>query len=549
MKKMTIDGGRQRACFGAILEMAGLGFAVVFAVLAGLGNSVAGTEAQKLPLISGVFTDHMVLQREKPVPVWGWGRAGESITVEFGPQKKTVLAGPDGKWMAKLDPMPASDESREMVVTTSDPKITTRIADVVVGEVWLASGQSNMAWSFKPEHGVLNNAAELASATDPLVRQFTLLPKRGLNEPAISPAQGRWHPCNGETMLKNEDSAVAYFFARDLRQRLNVPVGMINASCGGTSIETWTSSEAQARVPELREMAAGWAEKLPEWEAYEQQFAQWRQASEKARAAGEVAPDKPQRPAGQMATHYIPGHFFNGMIAPLIPYGLRGVIWYQGEANSFEVRQASLYRRQMELLIGDWRSRWGEELPFAWVQLPNCRRGAGWPLLREAQLQALAIPQTGMAIAIDVGESKDVHPKNKQEVARRLGLWALGNIYGLKGAPTSGPLPARHEIRDDTVAIVFTHADGGLQANGGDLTGFLIAGADRKWKPGTARIEGDKVLVSSPEVKTPVAVRYAWEDDPQCNLQNSGGLPASPFRTDDWDDHFAKQQNQKRTDQ
>ena len=547
MNKLTINGGRRRACAGAFLGMTGLGFVAFMAALAGLGNAVVRAEAPALPLISGVFTEHMVLQRDKAVPVWGWTRAGETVTVEFGPQKKTVVAGPDGKWMVKLDPMPASDESRDMIVTTHNPELTTRIADVVVGEVWLASGQSNMAYSFRA--WVLNNTAELASATDPLVRQFTLLPKRGLEKPALVPAQGQWHPCTSEMLLKHEDSAVAYFFARELRQRLNVPVGIINASCGGTSIETWTSAEAQAGVPELREMAAEWANKLPEWEAYEQQFTQWRQASTKARAAGEVAPEQPQPPAGARAPHYIPGHFFNGMISPLIPYGLRGVIWYQGEANSFEVRQALLYRRQMELLIGDWRSRWGEELPFAWVQLPNCRRGPGWPLLREAQLQALAIPQTGMAIAIDVGESKDVHPKNKQEVARRLGLWALGKVYGMKVAAASGPLPIRHEIRGGIVEIVFTHADGGLQANGGELTGFLIAGADRKWKVGTARIEGDKVVVSSPEAKTPVAVRYAWEDDPKCNLQNSAGLPASPFRTDDWNDYFAKQQNQKRTDQ
>ena len=229
-----------------------------------------------------------------------------------------------------------------------------------------------------------------------------------------------------------------------------------------------------------------------------------------------------------------PGGLFLGKIAPLIPFAMRGVVWYQGEANS-QPGKGYLYRYQLPLLVSDWRQRWGEELPFAWVQLPNYQRdGEDWMLVREAMLKTLRLPRTGMAITVDIGESKDIHPKNKQDVGRRLARWALGDVYGHKETATSGPLPAGHEVHGADIVLSFTHCDGGLQAKGGELTGFVIAGADRQWKPATARIEGDQVIVSHPDVKQPVAVRYAWETNPTCNLFNGHGLPASPFRTDDW---------------
>ena len=229
-----------------------------------------------------------------------------------------------------------------------------------------------------------------------------------------------------------------------------------------------------------------------------------------------------------------PGGLFNGKIAPLIPYALGGVVWYQGEANT-RGGGGDDYSHQLPLLVTDWRSRWNDELPFAWVQLPNfVRPGEGWPRVREAMLKTLSLPRTGMAIAIDIGDPKNIHPKNKQEVGHRLALWALGDVYGRKVAATSGPLPAKHEVKGADVVVSFTHTNGGLAAKGGEVKGFVIAGEDRAWKPATARIEGDKVIVSSAEVKVPVAVRYAWEDNPECNLANGAGLPASPFRTDDW---------------
>jgi sialate O-acetylesterase len=228
------------------------------------------------------------------------------------------------------------------------------------------------------------------------------------------------------------------------------------------------------------------------------------------------------------------GQLFNGKVAPLVPYTLKGMLWYQGEANSADTR-APLYAHQLSALIADWRARWGEELPFAWVQLPNYSRpGEGWPLMREAMLKTLSLPKTGMAVTIDIGEAKEIHPKNKQEVGRRLSQWALGNVYGRKVAATSGPLPAGHEIKGAEVIVTLSHADGLKTRDGGAVKGLQLAGVDKQWKPASAKIDGAKLIVTSPDVAAPVALRYAWLDNPETNLVNVADLPASPFRTDDW---------------
>jgi len=249
-----------------------------------------------------------------------------------------------------------------------------------------------------------------------------------------------------------------------------------------------------------------------------------------ARAAGQPLPKKPQDPLVVRQRRGNVGGLFNGKIAPLIPYAIRGAIWYQGEANSVPGK-AEFYQYQLPLLIQDWRTRWGYEFPFAWVQLPNFGgRGRDWPTVREAMLKTLAAPKTGMAITIDLGEEKDIHPKNKQDVGKRLALWALGDVYG-KSVPTSGPLPAGHERRDSAIVVRMKHVHGGLVARGGELRGFEIAAAGGPWQPATARIEGETVVVSSAAVAEPAAVRYAWSNFPDCNLYNAAGLPASPFRT------------------
>jgi sialate O-acetylesterase len=344
--------------------------------------------------------------------------------------------------------------------------------------------------------------------------------------------------CSPETV--GGFSATAFFFGRDIHRALGVPVGLINSSVGGTPIESWISRRAQEQTPELkaalelRQKEDARFDPVAARAKYEKDLAAWKEAAAKARAEGKTPPPAPRDPVAIRARKGDIGGLFNGKIAPLAPYGLRGMLWYQGEANSTPPT-APFYRHQLPLLIKDWRARWGAEVPFAWVQLPNFE-GAGrdWPTVREAMLHTLRLKDTGMAVAIDIGDPRDIHPTNKQEVGRRLALWALGTVYGQKVAAVCGPLPVGHEVRGGEIVLSFKHSDGGLVAKDGDLKGFLIAGDDRQWKPAQARVAGDKVIVSSPLVAKPVAVRYAWENNPVCNLYNGAGLPASPFRTDDW---------------
>ena len=271
---------------------------------------------------------------------------------------------------------------------------------------------------------------------------------------------------------------------------------------------------------------------------YEKQRTAWKVASAKAKAEGKSAPRAPRKPVEPNLDANHPANLFNGKIVPLIPYAIRGAIWYQGEANS---GRGELYEAQLETLIQDWRSRWGYDFPFGWVQLPNFHKpqvesveDTGWVRVREGMLKALRLPKTGMAITLDLGEADNIHPKNKQEVGKRLALWALASVYGQNDIAASGPLPSGHAIRGGEVVISFNHTVGGLVAKGGELKGFAIAGVDKKWFRAQAKIRGDQVVVSSPEVQEPVAVRYAWADNPEFNLYNGSGLPASPFRTDDW---------------
>jgi sialate O-acetylesterase len=494
--------------------------------------SMTAVQAAELKL-STLFSDHMVLQRDKPVPVWGWANAGEQVTVSFGSQKKAAIADAAGKWMAKLDPMPASAEPRELQVSSTSNQQPVTVKDVLVGEVWLGSGQSNMAMNVGRARDF---EAEKAAATLPLIRMFK--EGSGVAETLQADAKGQWEVCSPETV--EGFSATLFFFGREVHRSLGIPVGLINSSVGGTPIESWVAGEAQARVPELKafldaesKTAAAFDETAAKAD-YEKALTRWQAQAAKAKTAGKPQPRKPRDPLLQRSRRGGLGGLFNGKIAPLIPYALRGAVWYQGEANS-RPGKGPLYQHQLPLLVSDWRARWGEELPFAWVQLPNIgNKDDDWLLVREAMLKALRLPHTGMAITVDIGESGNIHPKNKQEVGRRLSLWALGEVYGQKVAATSGPLPAKPEVRGAEIVIPFTHAEGGLQGKGGELKGFVIAGDDRQWKAAAARIAGDTVIVSSPDVKKPVAVRYAWAVDPVCNLFNGAGLPASPFRSDDW---------------
>ena len=483
----------------------------------------------KLPAI---FSDHMVLQRDVAAPVWGWADPGEQITVNIGGQSASATADISGNWKIILGKLSAGGP----LTLTIAGQNSIVIQDVLVGEVWLGSGQSNMQLSV---NDVTNAWREKAAATFPQIRMFTVA-----RRPAVTPqtnCEGSWVICTPETV--GNFSATAYFFGRELHQQLAVPVGLIHASWGATPIETWTSMPKQASLPALDPVLKQWQATLripyDETKAqaqYAHALAIWTTNAEALKQAGKTVPPKPQKKGDPRLDKNYPANLFNGMINPIIPYAIRGAIWYQGENNTAN-SWAALYAIQLPLMIQDWRERWHQgDFPFAWVQLPNYapqNNGANWPVIRECMLQSLAVTNTGMAITMDVGDPVNIHPKNKQAVGHRLALWAFAKVYG-QPVPYSGPLPAANQIKGNEVIISFTHTDGGLIAQGGDLTGFVIAGDDHHWTPAKARIQGDQVIVSSPEVKSPQAVRYAWAANPACNLFNGAGLPASPFRTDDW---------------
>jgi hypothetical protein len=500
--------------------------AITLATLAPLSAAV------RLP---SLFSDHMVLQRDGAVPVWGWADPGETVTVSIAGQRQSTQAAADGTWSLKLDKL-AADGPQTMTVKGSN-EITVR--DVLVGEVWLASGQSNMQMQV---NGVNNAKGEIAKATFPEIRMFSV--ERKTAETPQAECGGKWEICSPETVARF--SATAYFFGRDLHQNLKVPVGLINASWGGTPIEGWTSLEAQQSLPALAPSLASWRKKVAAPFDEEQakarhatQMATWKTQSAQAKAAGKRPPQPPRLVVAPRLQPHRPGNLFNGMIAPLVPFAIRGAIWYQGEGNAGGA--AKLYTEQLPLMIRDWRKRWGQgDFHFASVQLPGFKKPAddpgaasGWALIREAMLKSRSLPNTGMAIVIDAGDATNIHPKDKQTVGKRLALWARAEVYG-EQIPSSGPLPAGHQVKDGSIVLKFTHTDGGLKSKEADLRGFAIAGSDRKWVWATARIEGDTVIVSSPDVKAPVAARYAWADNPAAPLVNGAGLPASPFRTDDW---------------
>ncbi|MGV3660544.1 MAG: sialate O-acetylesterase [Prosthecobacter sp.] len=494
-------------------------------ILALLLSASCAAAAVRLP---SVISDHMVLQAGKPLAIWGWADAGEEVKVELGGQQKTTKAGADGKWQLKLDPLQASEPPQTLTVSGTN---SIKVGDVLVGEVWLASGQSNMA--FKVERGK-NAEQEVAAAKFSQIRMFTVT--RGGQDGGD--CTGQWTVCSPETV--GSFSAVAYFFGRELHQKLKLPVGLINASVGGTDIAAWTSMEVQEKVPELKAFLQEWRQKDASYDAakdkavYQKRLANWKINAEKAKAAGKPAPRKLSPPKQPRLSSNYPAYLFNGYIAPLIPYTFRGAIWYQGEHNCSTIEAGLLYRKQMPLLVSDWRTRWGGDFPFAWVQLPGyLKTGPGRAYVRDAQLEALSLKNTGMAVTLDVGDANDNHPKNKQDVGLRLATWALGEVYEQKVPATAGPLPAGHKIRGNEIVMSFKHTDGGLAAKG-DLKGFVIAGEDKMWKPAQARIEGETVVISSPEIPKPAAARYAWDVSPEATLFNGAGLPASPFRTDDW---------------
>lgn len=509
--------------------------------------TVSAPAAVKLPR---VFGPNMVLQRDRPVPVWGWAKPGEAITLSFAGQNKTTTAGADGKWRILLDPLAASKDSRELIVKGENELV---LKNILVGEVWLCSGQSNMAFQFDSS---LDFETEKAGATNGTIRQFTT-PYVYEPFPQEDVPGGDWVVCEPGTV--GGFSAVGYFFAREISKELGVPVGLFLSAAGGTQIEAWECVEGLRLVPELKGLCAAVDESLPNtdagqprYQAYYAKLKEWLPKAEAAVNAKQMIPVAPVPP--WMGPGVRPTKLYNTKIAPLSKYAMRGALWYQGETNNGEDEP---YFHKMKALVGGWRQVWGQgDFPFYFVQLPNFKGfesngnspggGGGFVNVREAQRKSLAITNTGMAVAIDLGETNDIHPKNKQDVGKRLALWALAKDYHKKVA-YSGPLYQNFQVEGTKIRIHFDYAQGGLIAGqksglepvkgviGGKMTCFAIAGKDKVFYWADAVIEGQTVVVSSSKVVEPVAVRYAFANNPEClKLYNKEGLPASPFRTDNW---------------
>lgn len=478
-------------------------------------------------VFSGLFTDHTVLQREQAVSVWGLADPGEQLVVEFAGQKQSTTADASGKWRVKLEPMPASHEGRELVVRSTSQNREAKVTDVVVGDVWLCSGQSNMAFRMKQ---VANAKEEIAAANHPAIRFFRVH-ERFVRQP-VEDVKGTWKPVTPESA--EECSGVAYYFAVALRQKYDVPIGLLVSSIGGTRIETWmdrntlTALGAAGTLMEKWDAVADDAFEriLVEYRAYQTElYSVHPQAVRAAKAEGKPVPPAPKQPANK--PHDCPSALHNGMIAPLKPYAIRGVIWYQGESNS---GQAAWYLKLQPALIADWRKTWGEKLPFLFVQIAP--HNGMTPTIREAQLRVWqTTPDTAMVVTLDVGNPTDIHPIRKRPVGERLALAARALSYG-ETLQYSGPVFDRLTVKGDRAVISFTQVGQGLMAEGESLKGFTLAGADGKFVPAEAKIEGDTVVVTAAGVAAPVAVRYAWANAPEGNLFNRDGLPASPFRTD-----------------
>lgn len=457
-----------------------------------VAEAPAAAPAKTLALAS-IFADHMVLQRDMKLPVWGHAKPGAKVTVKFEVDEQQATADADGKWKAVIGPFDAGGPY-ELTVAAGDDTLT--LNDVLVGEVWVASGQSNMEW---PMTHVREAEKEIAAADRPQIR-FIDVPNVTADKPLDSFETKGWQAVKPENI--GGFSAVAYFFACDLHKQLDVPIGMIGCSWGGTPMEAWTSREALASSST---------------------FMQIIEAQDQPPATPEEAEARKQ------GAHNQPSALFNGMLSAVIPYGIRGAIWYQGEGNAGRHNQ---YAELSKLMIADWRNRWGEgEFPFLLVQLAAFEPGGdSWPYLREAQAQTMDLPNTGMAVAIDIGEKTDIHPKNKQDVGARLALAARAVAYG-EAIEHSGPTYREMKADGKDVRLSFDHAEG-LTAKGDELKGFQVAGDDGKFVPATAKIDGKLVVVSSDAVPAPKEVRYNWAAFPDGNLYNAAGLPAVPFRTD-----------------
>ena len=479
--------------------------------------------------LPALISDHMLIQRDMPVRIWGRADAQEEVSIQFLGRSVSTRADALGRWRVYLPPALAGGPY-DLTVSGKN-RIVVR--DVLVGDVWIASGQSNMVW---PVSRSDNHEKEIGSANYSQIRLFKVNLK--VSELALDDVGGSWNLCSPESVAGF--SGVGYFFARHLHQKLGVPMAVIQSAWGGTPVEAWTSRPALAADAALISVFADWAKYLEDYpEAYlrfERRTKDWEAESARAQSSGSKPGPKPAPPIGP-GHPWTPSGLFNAMIAPLTRYTIRGAIWYQGENNASSHPRAYLYRRLFQTMIQDWRRAWGQgEFPFLFVQLANFGHAGSaspWPVLRESQTQALGLANSGMAVTIDIGNPDDIHPTNKQDVGLRLALAARSIAYGER-LLSSGPLFQQVSREGEALRVWFAHARGGLRAKGGQLKGFEIAGPDARFHPAEARIDGETVVVQSGQVGQPAYVRYGWADSPDCNLHNSEGLPASPFRSSEW---------------
>jgi sialate O-acetylesterase len=479
-----------------------------------------------------ILSDNMVVQRDLPVHVWGMASPDDHVSVTFRGETRSTTATKLGRWSVYMKPGSAGGPFELTVKGTGalegstpaggDAAVTLR--DVLVGDVWVASGQSNMEFALK---NASTSAADLPKADDPRIR-LLLVDKRPADFPQDDLSTKGWETSSPESA--KEFSAVAWYFAREIEQKEHVPVGVIDSTWGGTPAEAWTSMTALGSDPGLASLFAVRGTMLAQASDAALQVKDERHQRDEAEKAGKPAPQFPWHP--DLAS-YGPANLWNGMIAPIVPFGIKGALWYQGEANAGTDRYPT-YDRVMRTLIEDWRHQWGiGQFPFFYVQLANWNTGEGtnWAYVRNQQLKTLGLRNTGMAVIIDIGDPNDIHPKDKLDVGHRLALWARASVYGETGLEYSGPLFRQAVPEGNSIRVWFDHAKG-LTAKGGEVNSVEVAGPDGKFYTAKAAIEGDTLVASSPDVPNPVAIRYGWASDPRCNLFNSEGLPASPFTSE-----------------
>jgi sialate O-acetylesterase len=509
-------------------------FLIYFFIISCIFSSIAEI---KLP---AVFSDGMVLQREKPIHIWGKVKPNAKVSIRFAGIVKNTLADSDGTFVITLKSLSASKKPRTIYIKSGNDEI--EIKNVVVGEVWLCSGQSNMEWKVNQS---ANYEVEKKSANYPLIRMITVKHKFD-TEPQFN-FQGNWRSTTPESV--GSFSAVGYYFGRELFTELNVPIGLISSSWGGTPIHSWTPMRTLEKFPDViayRDLKIKQGKKITVEKLEKENqiiIEKWKEAKERSKITGEEVRQWPRLKRHPVQSQDFHANLYNGMIHPLIPYTLRGAIWYQGEANAGSHKEAKLYRKMLENLTQSWREDWNDTFSFYAVQLVNFMapvkspiQDSGWAHIRQSFLDYHKdIEKAGIAVGIDVGDASDIHPKDKQTIGYRLAQQALVHDYKFDRVP-GGPIYQTMKVKDDQAILYFSDTGSGLVSKDGEvLNWFAIAGEDRIFKKADAKIMDNVVVVSHPEINEPKAIRYAWANNPEgCNLYNKEGFPASPFRTDNW---------------